>query len=57
MDWEACITEASHHSSTAVASQIASKASWMKLWDMALDRGPCGTPLQALYRKLTRPQF
>ena len=58
MDWEACITEASHHSSTAVASQIAAKASWTKLWDMTLDHGPCGTcSLQAIYRKLTRPQF
>ena len=58
MDWEACITEGSHHSGTAVASQIASKASWMRLWDMALDHGASGTrSLQALYRKLTRPQF
>ena len=57
-DWEACTTEASRHNSTAIASQIASDTSWMKLWDMALDYGPRGTDsLQALYRELTRPQF
>ena len=57
-DWEASTTEASRHNSTAIASQIASDTSWMKLWDMALDYGPRGTDsLQALYRELTRPQF
>ena len=57
-DWEASTTEASCHNSTAIASQIASDTSWMKLWDMALDYGPRGTDsLQALYRELTRPQF
>ena len=51
VDWSTCITEASHHSSTILASQIASKMSWLKLWDMALDQGPHGTNhLQALYR-------
>ena len=30
-DWSACITEASHHNSTSLASQIASDTSWMKL--------------------------
>ena len=58
IDWEACITDASHHSSTAVASRIASETSWMKLWDIALDYGPRGSSsLQALYRELTRPQL
>ena len=58
VDWSTCITEASHHSSTILASQIASKTSWLQLWDMALDQGPRGTKhLQALYRELTRPQF
>ena len=57
-DWASCITEASHHQSTALASRIATEISWMKLWDMALDHGPCGTnSLQALYRELTRPQL
>ena len=58
IDWEACITDASHHSCTAVASRIASETSWMKLWDIALDYGPRGSSsLQALYRELTRPQL
>ena len=58
VDWSICITEASHHSSTILASQIASKTSWLKLWDMALDQGPRSTNhLQALYRELSRPQF
>ena len=57
-DWSACITEASRHNSTAIASRIAAETSWLKLWDMALDQGPSGTDsLQALYRELTRPQF
>ena len=43
VDWSTCITEASHHSSTVLASQIASNTSWLKLWDMALDHGPRGT--------------
>ena len=57
-DWNVCITEANNHSSTAIAARIATNASWLKLWDMALDHGPHGTNcLQALYRELTRPQF
>ena len=44
VDWLTCITEVSRHSSTILASQIASKTSWLKLWDMALDQGPRGTP-------------
>ena len=31
VDWLTCITEASRHSSTILASQIASKMSWLKL--------------------------
>ena len=39
-------------------STVATNASWLKLWDLALDHGPHGTNcLQALYRELTRPQF
>ena len=57
-DWSTCISKASHHNSTILASQIASETSWLRLWDMALDQGPRGTNhLQALYRELTRPQF
>ena len=58
VDWSTCITEASHHSSTIPASQIASKMSWLKLWDTALNQGPRGTNhFQVLYRELSRPQF
>ena len=57
-DWDSCITEASDHCSMAIAAQIAGNVSWVKLWDMALDYGPCGTEcLQALYQELTRLQF
>ena len=57
-DWESCVTEASHHDSTAVAAAISSSVSWLKLWDMALDHGPRAThSLQLLYRTLTRPSF
>ena len=57
-DWNVCIIEANNYSSTAIAARIATNASWLKLWDMALDHGPHGTNcLQALYRELTRPQF
>ena len=57
-DWECCVVQASQHASTAVAAQVASSVSWVKLWDMALDYGPHGTKsLQALYRTLTRPSF
>ena len=55
IDWEACITNGSHHSSTVVASRIASETSWMKLWEIALDYGPRGS--SSLYRELTRPQL
>ena len=58
VDWENCITEASQHSSTALAASISSSTSWLKLWDMALDYGPRGTAaMQALYRTLTRPRL
>ena len=58
VDWENCITEASQHSSTALAASISSSTSWLKLWDMALDYGPCGTAaMQALYRTLTKPRL
>ena len=43
---------------TAIATQIAADASWMKMWDMALDHGPQGTEcLQAIYWELTKQQF
>ena len=58
VDWENCITEASQHSSTALAASISSSTSWLKLWDMALDYGPRGTAaMQALYRTLTKPRL
>ena len=58
VDWDACLSTASQHESTAVAAKISSSVSWMKLWDRALDHGPRGTAaLQALYRALTRPRF
>ena len=58
VDWDACLSTASQHDSTAVAAKISSSVSWMKLRDRALDHGPRGTAaLQALYRALTRPRF
>ena len=58
IDWDACLSTASQHDSTAVAAKISSSVSWMKLWDRALDHGPRGTAaLQVLYRVLTRPRF
>ena len=57
-DWEKCLREAQNHQSTALAAEIASSTSWLKLWDMALDHGHQGTvSLQALFRELTRPTF
>ena len=53
-DWEACITEASQHDSTAVASCTVSNTSWLKLWDMAQDNGSHGT--NALYTLLKQRQ-
>ena len=52
-DWNVCIAEANNHSSTAIAARIATNASWLELWDMALDHSPHGTN----YCELTRPQF
>ena len=58
VDWDTCVSTASQHSSTALAAKVSSSVSWLKLWDMALDHGPCGTAaLQALYRTLTKPRF
>ena len=58
VDWETCLSEATQHNSTAVAASIYHSASWLRLWDMALDHGPRGTAaLQALYRRLTRPRI
>ena len=58
INWDACLSTASQHDSTAVAATISSNVSWIKLWDRALDHGPRGTAaLQALYRALTRPRF
>ena len=57
-DWETCISTASQHNSTSVAANICRSASWLRLWDLALDYGPRGTAaLQALYRTLTRPDI
>ena len=57
VDWEACLSTAIQHDSTAVAAKISSVL-WMKLWDRVSDHGPCGNAaLQALYRALTRPRF
>ena len=58
LDWERCLCDARNHQSTAVAAEVASSISWLKLWDMALDYSPRGTAsLQALFRELTRPSF
>ena len=58
VDWEVCLSKASQHDSTTVASRISSSVSWLKLWDSVLDHGPRGTAaLQSLYRVLTRPRF
>ena len=52
VDWDTCVSTASQHNSTALAAKMSSSVSWLKLWDMALDHGPCGTAaLQALYRR------
>ena len=46
------------HSSTDVAAEIADSTSWLKIWDLALDYGPCGTSaIQALFKTMTRPVF
>ena len=53
-DWKLCLTEASSHPSTPLAATIATHTTWPKLWDMALDHGPCDTvSLQAIYCTLT----
>ena len=58
VDWDACLSTASQHDSTAVSAKMSSSVSWMKLWDRALNHWPRGTAaLQALYRALTRPRF
>ena len=50
------MSAAYQHNSTMVAAKILFCASWLKLWDMALDLGPCGTNAQqALYHSLTIP--
>ena len=36
-DWETCISTASQHNSTAVAANICRSASWLRLWDLALE--------------------
>ena len=42
--------------STRVAARIATKCSWLKLWDAALDRGtPDTIALQNLYKEMTWP--
>ena len=58
LDWERCLCDARNRQSTAVAAEIASSISWLKLWDVALDYGPRRTAsLQALFRELTLPSF
>ena len=57
VDWETCVSTAGQRSSTIVAARISSSASWLKLWDVALDHGPQGTSaLQPLYRTITKPK-
>ena len=57
-DWGKCLCDAQNHQSTALAAEIASSTSWLKLWDMALDHGHQGTvSLQALFRELTIGQL
>ena len=47
-DWEKCLCD---DQSTAMAAEIASSTSWLKLLDMALDHGHQGTvSLQALFQ-------
>ena len=64
-DWEKCLRDAKQHQSTSVAAEISSSTSWLKLWDMALDRGQLGTlsanpvsrAIQALFWPQTLPSL
>ena len=46
------------HSSTSLAAEITESTCWLKIWDLALEFGPCGTTaVQSLFNMMTRPVF
>ena len=57
-DQNTLLTDSRTHISTSLASEVASKTSWLKIWDTFLDCGQKGTlAIQSFYRELTRPVF
>lgn len=57
-DLEALLVECMDHTSTLLASRIARKTCWLKIWDLSLDLGKQGTvAMQSLFGEMTRPVF
>ena len=56
-DWQITLEKGHKRDSTRIATQIANKVSWLKLWDAMLDEGVHGTVrLQSLYKAITWPK-
>ena len=54
-DWNQSLQKAHSHCSTIIIAKVAEVTSWMKIWDVTLDKGPRGTKsMLALLYEITR---
>lgn len=57
-DWKITLEKASKRRSTKIVTAAAYEISWLKVWDMTLDRGARGTArLQSLFKMITWPSI
>ena len=54
-DWNQTLQQALSHQSSKMVAEV---TSWMKIWDVTLDKGPRGTKsMLALLFEITKPAF
>ena len=57
-DWNQTLHQALSHQSSKMVAKVAEVTSWMKIWDVTLDKGPRGTKsMLALLFEITKPAF
>ena len=57
-DWNQTLQPALSHQSSKMVAEVAEVTSWMKIWNVTLDKGPRGTKsMLALLFEITKPAF
>ena len=57
-DWKQTLQQALSHQSSKMVAKVAEVTSWMKIWDVTLDKGPRGSKsMLAMLFEITKPAF